>query len=267
MSRRLLSLAALAAVIGSTTATVNQSVFAQNQSVLAETYGRGVHAYYAGDYADAFDQLTAAIDGGSRDPRVYYFRGIVAHLQGRPEQAEGDWKEGAKLEAAYGGGYYVGRSLSRFQGSARLKLEQIRQTARLEAMANASNRSDIRMKELNAAAPSPVQQAPATRPAPAPAAPVNPTVDNPFADDVAQGAPKVEDNDMLKDVVGDPFANEEPVGGAAAAGGAAPAASDDPFGGSAPAGGDPFGGGDAGGSPFGGGAGDSDPFGGDPFGN
>ncbi|WP_200836693.1 tetratricopeptide repeat protein [Roseiconus lacunae] len=265
MSRRLLSLATLAAVLGSGTAMVNQEVFAQNQSVLAEVYGRGVHAYYAGNYSDAFDNLTSAIDGGTRDPRAYYFRGIVSHLQGRPEQAEADWKEGAELEAAYGGGYYVGRSLSRFQGSARLKLEQIRQQARLEAMTKAAKRSNARMNELNAGGRAPA----ANRAAPAPTAPANPKVDNPFADDVATGNPEVQNDDVLKDVVGNPFKDETPAPGPAAAAGAAGAApaGDDPFGGSAPAGGDPFGGGgsDAGGDPFGGGAaGGDDPFG-DPF--
>ncbi|OYP33790.1 hypothetical protein CGZ80_17750 [Rhodopirellula sp. MGV] len=259
-------MAALAAVLSSGTALVNQPVFAQNQSILAEVYGRGVHAYYAGDYAGAFDELTAAIDGGSRDPRAYYFRGIVSHLQGRPEQAESDWETGAEIEAMHGGSQYIGRSLSRFQGSARLKLENIRQKARLAALANASQRSDIRMQELNARGNRPAPPvARSTAPSPAPAAPANPKVDNPFLDDAPPANASVQNDDLLKDVVGNPFENDEPAIDAAAPADAGPAAADDPFG--AGASGSPFGdSAPAGGDPFGAGAGD-DPFGGDPFGN
>ena len=39
------------------------------EDLLAELYGRGVHAYFAKEYVDAHEQFTAAIDGGSADPR------------------------------------------------------------------------------------------------------------------------------------------------------------------------------------------------------
>ncbi len=52
------------------------SLLAQ-EAVLEELYGSGVHKYFSGDYAGADADLTAAVDGGSRDPRVYYFRGLA----------------------------------------------------------------------------------------------------------------------------------------------------------------------------------------------
>ncbi|QEF96753.1 Tetratricopeptide repeat protein [Stieleria maiorica] len=263
----LAALALVGAMLGSHQAS------AQNESLLAEIYGRGVHAYYAGQYTEAYDYLTQAIGGGTRDPRAYYFRGIVAHQQGRPEEAEADWQAGAEMEARAGGGAGVGRSLSRFQGSARLKLEQIRQTARIDAMMNAAARSDARMQELGvqpgaAAAPKAAPAAMGTAPPPAPAAAV---ADDPFADDgpaLADGQPKVENNNALEGLDDNPFADDEPAGAAAADAGMPAADNSNPFGEpAAPAAGDPFGG-DAGADPFGAPAGGGDdPFGGDPFGN
>lgn len=248
---------------------------AQNETVLAEVYGHGVHAYYAGQYDQANLYLTSAIDGGTRDPRAYYFRGMVAMMEGRQGQADADWTAGAKMEAKAGAGVYVGRSLSRFQGAARLQLESIRQKARIDAMITAGARSDIRMRELgiqpNAqpAPPTPTNPAPATPPAnlapvtPAPPAPAAPVADDPFADDgaaMAGGQPNLDSPDAMGGLDGDPFKDDAPA--AAAAGGDAGAGD----------GMNPFGGGDAapaadGANPFGGGDDDASPFGGNPFGN
>lgn len=53
------------------------------EAVLGQLYGSGVHAYFSGDYLKAYEKLTAASDAGSRDPRVYYFRGLVYLKLGR----------------------------------------------------------------------------------------------------------------------------------------------------------------------------------------
>lgn len=101
-------------------------------SLLAELYGLGVHAFFAGDYTDAHQMLTTAIESGSTDPRAYYFRGLTYGRLGRPDEAAADHKKGAELEA---GGttrvYPVGRSLQRVQGKERIELERYRQVARL----------------------------------------------------------------------------------------------------------------------------------------
>lgn len=102
--------------------------------VLAELYGRGVHAYFARDFQQAHQFLTMAIDKGTQDPRVYYFRGLTYAMTGRPQEAEADFRKGAELEAADVDNYYnVSRALQRVQGSIRLTLEKHRQQARLEA--------------------------------------------------------------------------------------------------------------------------------------
>jgi hypothetical protein len=253
----------------------SQRAAAQN-AILAEMYGRGVHAYNAGNYTDAQQYLSMAIDNGIQDPRAYYFRGMVAHASGNPYLAETDWQVGAELEAAGQVNASIGRSLARFQGAARIELEGIRQQAKLQALAQAMSRSKQRYGELGvepagaAAAPPRVAAPPAAAPV-APAAPPA-AADDPFADNLAEGQPNVVADDALQGAMEDPFADQ---GGPAAAPpadaspfgeGTAPA--DDPFGG---AGADPFGGGEAGGAmedPFGGTDGGADSGAGeDPFGN
>ncbi len=94
-----LILTAIACVLISSTAAL-PSAQAQGQSaMLAEFYGQGVHAYYAGRTIEAYDLLSMSIDNGSKDPRAFYFRGIVAEATGRSDEADADWQKGAELEA------------------------------------------------------------------------------------------------------------------------------------------------------------------------
>lgn len=283
MSQRLIRTLSLAALTAGVSFIGACQTSAQD-SVLNEIYGHGVHAYFAGNHSDATQFLSAAIDGGLKDPRAYYFRGIVAYSQGRPYEAESDWQMGAEMEASMSGASSVGRSLSRFQGSGRLKLEQIRQKARLAALTSKAARSNARMSEIGAASGSaPAATPPAAIPpaasgavTPPPAAPPAAVADDPFANDsatMAAGEPKIESDDALEGTLGNPFA-DDPAG---MTGGADPGAgASDPFatgGGAAPPADDPFGtpGGAPADDPFaptggGGGAAADDPFAGDPFG-
>jgi hypothetical protein len=243
-----------------------ESASGQN-AILAEMYGRGVHAYYAGLSDEANQFLTMAIDNGIQDPRAYYFRGMVAEKAGQPDQAASDWTTGAEMEASGRTNPSIGRSLARFQGSARLKLERIRQSARLQAMATSMARSKQRYGEIQASEANVARSAPAGSAPPATVTPppIPPSAENPFADDMAQGKPNVQADDALKDAMNDPFADDGVP--------AVSAGNSNPFGGGGDAGADPFGGG-GGADPFGGGgdAGAADPFGGagdagaDPFG-
>jgi len=98
---------------------------------LTRTYGAGVHAYFAGDYQRSYDDLTAAIEAGSQDPRCRYFRGLAALRLGRLDEAEADFSEGAELETRALGSWSVSRSLERVQGHDRLQLERHRSRARV----------------------------------------------------------------------------------------------------------------------------------------
>jgi hypothetical protein len=236
------------------------SASAQN-AILAEMYGRGVHAHYAGNSSDAKQFLSSAINSGSEDPRTYYFRGIVAYREGRTYEAESDWQRGAQLEASGKTNGAIGRSLSRFQGSGRLKLEQIRQKARLQALTMQAARSQQRLGEIRSSgglgAAAPMASVPST---PAPPAvvppPTPPSTDNPFGDEkMADGEAKVVADDALEGAMDNPFSDEP----AAAAAGGDTSADNNPFGGDS--GDNPFGG-DSGGDAM-----DDNPFGDDSGGD
>ena len=97
------------------------------EKVLKQYYGNGVHAYYSGNYAEAFDLLSKPINAKIEDPRPYYFRGFALMELGRPDQAEKDFKAGAALEIKDTTGRFpVNFALERCQGKARLALENAR---------------------------------------------------------------------------------------------------------------------------------------------
>ena len=101
------------------------------EPILEHLYGSGVHAYFNNDYVAAEHDLTRAIETGSRDPRVYYYRGLVYLKTGRPVEADADFRKGANLELkdmADQQQFPVNQSLLRVQGTARLTLEKQRIT-------------------------------------------------------------------------------------------------------------------------------------------
>ena len=69
------------------------------EAILGQIYGQGVHAYFAGDYTRAYEHLTAAVGAGSRDPRVFYFRGLTHLKLGRQQEAKQDFLLGASRKA------------------------------------------------------------------------------------------------------------------------------------------------------------------------
>ncbi len=276
----------IAAVLGTAVPGIlSTSRLAMAQSgVLAELYGSGVHAYYSHDYAKAYELLSRSIDGGINDPRAYYFRGLTSMATGRPDEAEGDFHEGARIEALGTFGPAIGRALTRVQGAQRMQIERIRQQARLDYQAEAAAQAQRRYSEAQAAEaqvlrgqprsrtapPLPGRRPPAqAQAAPAPAAPVPAApapartapavVPSPFDDDaMAGGEATVESPDALEDTLIDPFADDVAAPPAAAGQPAAaePAAPADPF--AAPEGGtDPFAAPPA----------EDDPFGANPFGS
>jgi hypothetical protein len=103
--------------------------------VLGQKYGQGVHAFFAGNYVGAYDALTASIDGGTKDPRAFYFRGLAYLKLGRAQEATMDFQKGAALESKDVNKYYnVAKALERVQGKARTDLENYRVEARMAAL-------------------------------------------------------------------------------------------------------------------------------------
>jgi hypothetical protein len=121
-------------LVGGLASLGTASLFAQD-AVLGQEYGAGVHAFFAGDYAGAYEHLAVAIQGGSKDPRAFYFRGLACLNLGRGPDATIDFRKGAELESADVNRFYnVGKALERVQGSGRAELEKYRVAARMAAL-------------------------------------------------------------------------------------------------------------------------------------
>jgi len=114
------------------------TVDAQSSQAMEQLYGQGVHAYHSGQMQNAMDAFSQAIQLGSRDPRVYYFRGLAQSGTGNSNAAIADYSIGAQLEASSTGRHYdVGRALERVQGGMRLEIENARRNARLTSRSQA----------------------------------------------------------------------------------------------------------------------------------
>ena len=144
-----LVVAALVAAVGCGLA--GAAVPLEGSLPLAATYGAGVHSYFAGDHARAYDDLSAVIQAGSEDPRPRYFRGLAALQLGRLDEAEADFTEGAELEARGTGAWPVGRSLERVQGCDRLRLERHRVRARVARLQEDRAAAQRRYSEIEEA--------------------------------------------------------------------------------------------------------------------
>ncbi len=158
------------------------------EAVLLQLYGKGVHEYFSGDYAKAFEQMTAAIAAGSRDPRVYYFRGLAYLKLGRTPEAEMDFRKGAELESRDVNKYYnVGRALERVQGSDRQLLESYRVQARMAAFQESEKIRKARYEAIRREEARVLQQQ-AAEGAAAPAGESTETIPAPPADSTAPEA-------------------------------------------------------------------------------
>jgi tetratricopeptide (TPR) repeat protein len=134
---------------------------AAQDPVLAHFYGSGVHNYYERDWSQAMENLSAAIEGGTDDPRPYYYRGLTHMQMGNSDAAIRDLQRAAALESAdVNQAYPVGRSLERLQGSQRVALERYRAKARAQAYARQVRRDAVRYEQLRRAESQVLRQAP-----------------------------------------------------------------------------------------------------------
>lgn len=116
----------------------------QDQNAASTFYGRGVHAYFAGQDKGAEYHLSLAIQSNPNDPRPYYFRAVSRLRQGRVSEARQDMQVGAAIETGAPGHWAVGSALQRVQGTNRLMLEQYRRRARRDAAIQRENRMRAR---------------------------------------------------------------------------------------------------------------------------
>ncbi|MFP6603148.1 MAG: hypothetical protein VB862_11515, partial [Pirellulaceae bacterium] len=184
MTRNLLVQIGLAMSIALTAGTLQ----AQQDELLADLYGRGVHAYFQGELNTAHRFFSDAIEQKIQDPRCYYFRGATYTRLGRPDQATKDFQTGALLEARdIQNVYPVNRSLQRVQCKVRLTLETHRKQARLELRKYEEKRQRVRYETLQAAEKDVLRNTERPVPANVPTVPDDAKLDpnNPFSGDEA----------------------------------------------------------------------------------
>jgi len=174
-----------------------------NEKILADVYNQGLKAFYAGQYTQAHDTLSQAIEGGSKDPRTFYIRGVANLRLGRQAAAKADFEKGAAIEGKdFDLFYNASTALERIQGPERRLLESYRAAGRKNAIAEIEK---IRFEHFRrfdpnegvvGAATTGSTGAPAADPnaAPAGAAPANPfgapaAPANPFGTPAAPAAP------------------------------------------------------------------------------
>jgi hypothetical protein len=177
MVRKIVLVLGLAAIL--LPATTTQA----DDQIAGQFYGSGVHRYFSGDLRSAHADFTAAIQGGTDDPRPYYFRALTYSRLGRSSEAMADFAKGAELESAdINGSYQVSKSLERVQGRSRLQLERYR----VQARAVAFQRQEKQRRDRYAAAREfqrdRVQRASAARPVDEPAEQDTPPTIDPFAE-------------------------------------------------------------------------------------
>ena len=204
--------------------------------VAGPLFGAGVHAYFTGQYDEAFKLFDEALQAGNRDPQIYYFRGLTYARLGRGEEAELDFAKGAELETAdIERLTSVSKAIERIQGADRIRIEQYRAKARVAAYQKADKLRKARYEELRREETRVLeQQSRAVPPAPAAGMPVVPDVGfgEPATSTPAAApqptAPKAPANAAAVDPFGD--APAKPAVKATGSGVAAPgAAGGDPF--------------------------------------
>ena len=114
-------------------------------------YGKGVHAFFDRDYKEAVTILSKAEEIKNNDPRPSYFLGLAHLRQKKTETAEQYFKKAAQLE--FSGhtlrDYAVSESLRRIQGTERMRIEEIREEERANALVREQRLREMRYGREN----------------------------------------------------------------------------------------------------------------------
>ena len=94
-------------------------------------YGKGVHAFFDGEFHEAADLLAQVENLKSEDPRPYYFLALANRRLGNMEAADKFFKTAARLEVEGRSArdFKISETLRRIQGRERLVVEEYRKEA------------------------------------------------------------------------------------------------------------------------------------------
>jgi tetratricopeptide (TPR) repeat protein len=99
-----------------------------NAYIAEQYFGKGLHAYWSGQYGTAEEEFRRALAAYDRDARYHYYLGLAQTQQGKQEAARYQFEQGVRLEAAnQPGPVMVNASLERLQGDLRQRLDSYRQ--------------------------------------------------------------------------------------------------------------------------------------------
>ena len=98
-----------------------------------ELYGQALGHYHKQELQESHALLTKLIDDDSKDPRVFYFRGLTRFHLDREADARTDFEAGASLEATGLVREDIPRALETVQGPARQMIEKYRRDAKRQA--------------------------------------------------------------------------------------------------------------------------------------
>ena len=101
---------------------------------LAALTGQALHYYQTGNELAAYPLFSQLIDARHADPRIYYYRGLIAYRRGDIERTKSDFRAGSALEMASPDPHgMTSIQMYRIQGAPRQLLEQYRSEAKIAA--------------------------------------------------------------------------------------------------------------------------------------
>lgn len=106
-------------------------------------YGKGVHAFFEGNYRETVDFVKQVDKIGTSDPRPFFFMGLALHRLGQEQAAGVVLKKAAEMEwSGRTDQYYnVSEAIRRIQGRERLYVEGFRDRAKAEWQKSEKRRS------------------------------------------------------------------------------------------------------------------------------
>lgn len=140
----LVTFVAVAAMIALSSSAYANVFGKQHQAEV--NYGKGVHAFFDGDYQQAIELFQDIEKSGFNDPRACFFLALSHYRLEEKDKAEPLFKKAAELEISERRfrDYNVSDAIKRIQGKERLMLEEYRKEARTNWDAAEKRRDEVK---------------------------------------------------------------------------------------------------------------------------
>ena len=148
IKKRMVGLVIFVAAMFFVCTSVSANIFAKQQQAEVN-YGKGVHAFFDGDYQQAIVVFRDIEELGVKDPRAYFFYALSHYRLEENDKAESLFKKAAEFEISERRfrDYNVSDAIKRIQGKERIMIEDYRQKARNDWNAAEKRRSEVKYGE------------------------------------------------------------------------------------------------------------------------